>query len=139
MAGSISGDFPELAQRRLLTPSLAAGPEPSADLLRQLVDEPLRAADVAEPVDVLVVLHLANELPAVGSQASEDGVDVVDCECEMADARGVRRRVRVAARADGAWNLISSSRPWPSGVSIIAYSTRTPSRPTTRSTQPPST
>src|SRR5438128_3496044 len=99
MAGSISGDFPELAQRRLLTPSLAAGPEPSADLLRQLDDDPLRAADVAEPIDVLVVLHLANELPAVGSQASEDGVDVVDCECEMADARGVRRRVRVAARA----------------------------------------
>ena len=35
----------------------------------------------------------------MGSQASDDGVDVVDCECEMADARGVRRRVRVAARA----------------------------------------
>ena len=46
---------------------------------------------------VFVALHLANELRAVGSQASDDGVDVVDCECEMADARGVRPRVPVAA------------------------------------------
>jgi hypothetical protein len=35
------------------------------------------------------------------SQAGDDGVDVVDCECEMADARGVRRCVRVAGRARG--------------------------------------
>jgi hypothetical protein len=76
--------------------------EPSGDLLRQLDDDPLRAADVAEPIDVFVALHLANELPAVGSQASDDGVDVVDCEREMAKARGVRRRVPVAARPDGA-------------------------------------
>src|SRR5467141_3534891 len=72
---------------------------PRADLLRQLDDDPLRAADVAEPVAVLVAHHLANELRAAGSQASDDGVDVVDCECEMADARGVRRRVPVAGPA----------------------------------------
>src|SRR3989442_11705393 len=77
MAGSIPGDFPEL------------GPAPVA----------YAVVGVAEPIDVLVVLLLANELPAVGSQASDDSVDVVDCECEMADARGVRRRVRVAATA----------------------------------------
>src|SRR6266511_652713 len=74
-------------------------PEPSADLLRQLDDDPLRAADVAEPIAVFVALHLANELRAAGSQASDDGVDIVDCECDMADARGVRRRVPVAAPA----------------------------------------
>src|ERR671931_2444961 len=74
-------------------------PEPSADPLRQLDDDPLRAADVAQPIDVFVVLHLANELPAVGSHAGDGGVDVVDCECDMADARGVRRRVLAAARA----------------------------------------
>jgi hypothetical protein len=34
-------------------------PEPSADLLRQLDDDPLRAADVAEPITVVVPLHLA--------------------------------------------------------------------------------
>src|SRR5439155_12324361 len=66
---------------------------------RPLDDDPLRAADVAEPTAVFVALHLANELPAAGSQASDDGVDIVDCECDMADARGVRRRVPVAAPA----------------------------------------
>ena len=71
----------------------------TADLLRQLDDDPLRAADVAEPIAVFVALHLANELRAAGSQASDDGVDIVDFECEMADARGVRRRVPVAAPA----------------------------------------
>jgi len=38
-------------------------PELSADLLRQLDDDPLRAADVAEPIAVFVALQLANELP----------------------------------------------------------------------------
>ncbi len=74
-------------------------PELSADLLRQLDDDPFRAADVAEPIAVFVLLHRANERRAAGSQAGDDGVDVVDCECEMAEARGVRRRMPVAARA----------------------------------------
>ena len=39
----------------------------------------------------------------------------------------------------GVWNFVSSSRPWPSGVAIIASSERTPSSPTMRSTKPPST
>jgi hypothetical protein len=73
--------------------------EPSAHLLRQLDDDPLRAADIAEPIDVLVVLHLANELPAARSHAGDGGVDIVDCECDMADARSVRRRMPVAAPA----------------------------------------
>jgi hypothetical protein len=72
-------------------------PEPSADLLRQLDDDPLRAADVAEPITVFVALHLANELRAAGSQANDDGVDIVDCECDMADPRGVGRRVPFGA------------------------------------------
>src|SRR5438046_4492585 len=55
-------------------------PELSADLLRQLDDDPLRTADVAEPIAVFVLLHLANQRRAAGSQASDDGVDVVDCE-----------------------------------------------------------
>ena len=32
-------------------------PEPSADLLRQFDDDPLRAADIAQPIAVLVALH----------------------------------------------------------------------------------
>jgi hypothetical protein len=38
-------------------------------------------------------------------------------------------------RPGGLRNFISSSRPWPSGVSTIATSTRVPSSPTTRSAQ----
>ena len=33
----------------------------------------------------------------MGSQARDDGIDVVDSEREVADAQGVRRRVPVAA------------------------------------------
>src|SRR4051794_6933930 len=39
-----------------------------------------------------VAVHLANELRAAGSQAGDDGVDVVDCECDMADAGGLHHR-----------------------------------------------
>jgi hypothetical protein len=54
--------------------------EDLADPLRQLDDDPLRAAYVAEPIAVFVALHLANELRAAGSQAGDDGVDIVDSE-----------------------------------------------------------
>jgi len=76
-------------------------PEPSADLLRQLDDDLLRAAEVAERITVSLALHLANELRAAGLQASDDGADIVDCECDLADALGVRQRVPVAPRPDG--------------------------------------
>ena len=58
-------------------------------MLCQLDDDPLGAAEVAEPAADLVALQLADELSAAGSQA---GVDVFDGECDMADARCVRRR-----------------------------------------------
>src|SRR5437867_12927485 len=74
-------------------------PEFSADLLRQFDDDPLRTADVAEPIAVFVLLHLADERRAAGSQASDDGVDVIDCEREMAEARSARGRMPGAARA----------------------------------------
>ena len=47
----------------------------SADPLRQLDDDPLRAADVAEPVTVFVALHLTKELHAAGLQPGDGGVD----------------------------------------------------------------
>jgi hypothetical protein len=84
--------------------SIRVAPLTSADPLRQLDDDPLWAADVAEPIDVFVVLHLANELSAASSHGGDGGVEVVGCECEMADARRVRRRVPVAPRTEGAWN-----------------------------------
>jgi hypothetical protein len=50
-----------------------------------------RATDVAEPQAVPVALDLADEFGAVGPQAAEHGVEVLDGEREMADTRRVRR------------------------------------------------
>jgi hypothetical protein len=73
------------------------GLDPLADLLRQLDDDSLRAADVTEPGAVLVAHQVADELSAAGSQAGNDGVDVLDGEGDVADARRVRRRGPVVA------------------------------------------
>src|SRR3984885_14627841 len=73
----------------------------SADLLRQLDDDPRRAAHVAEPVAVPVVLQLADQLAAMRSQAGEGCLDVVDGEEDVAYARGVGRRGPVAALVRG--------------------------------------
>ena len=43
------------------------------------------------------VRQLADEFSAAGSQAGDDGVDVLDGECDMADTPCVRRRVPVVA------------------------------------------
>jgi hypothetical protein len=102
---------------------------PSADPLRELDEDPLRAADVAEPIDVFVVLHLANELPPRARMLATT--------TSMSSTANVRWRMPgVFARAcgsppapDGACNFASSIRPWPSGVSNIAISARTPLEP----------
>jgi hypothetical protein len=52
-----------------------------AELLGQRDDDPLGAANVAEPVAVLVLRHLSNEFRAVASQTGDSGVDVVDGGC----------------------------------------------------------
>src|SRR4051812_26074048 len=52
--------------------------EPSAELLGQRDDDSLGAAEVAEPVAVLVLHHLADEFGAVGPQPGDSGVEVVD-------------------------------------------------------------
>ena len=110
---------------------------PSADLSASSTT--LRAADVAEPIAVAVALHLADQLRAVGSQPATTA--------SMSSTTNARWRMpRVFAGASGSPSrrrrgvkFVSSSRPWPSGASTIAKSTRTPSSPTTRSTQPSST
>jgi hypothetical protein len=61
----------------------------------------IRAANAAEPITVFVALHLANELRAAGSQASDDGVDVVHCECDVTDARRFAGGCRSPPRPDG--------------------------------------
>ena len=79
-------------------------------------DDALRAADVAVPVDVPVLRHLAHEFGAVGAQAVE--------ESSTTSTTNVRRGmpgVFIGALgamlvATGVWNVDSSTRPWPSGV-----------------------
>jgi hypothetical protein len=77
------------------------GPEPvsdrSPDLLRKLDDDPLGAADVTEPVAVLVLLQFADELCAVSPQAVEEIVDALYREGDMTDSQRVRRSARVTA------------------------------------------
>jgi hypothetical protein len=52
----------------------------SAELLGQRNDDALGAADVAEPIAVLVLLQLANQFGAMGVQAGKDVLDVFDIE-----------------------------------------------------------
>jgi hypothetical protein len=60
-----------------------------------------RPSRVAEPVAVLVALQLAHEFRAACSQVGDDSVDVFDGECDMTDARCVRRRVPVVVLVQG--------------------------------------
>jgi hypothetical protein len=67
-----------LSKRMVLVWSQVDRDGPLAELLGQRDDDPLGAADVAEPVAVLVLRLLSNELRAVGSQSGDSGIDVVD-------------------------------------------------------------
>ena len=112
----------------------------SADLFGQGDDDARGAAEVAEPEDALILRHLAEEFGAVGAQAGDGVVDVVDGEHDAMQAQRIGRRVRrLGADRRGVWYFVSSSLLWPSGVRIIAMSLRTPSSPTVRSAQRPST
>src|SRR5262249_57510483 len=65
----------------------------SAELFGECDDDALRAADVAEPIAVLVLRHLSNELRALGVQAGKDVLNVVDSEHDVTYAKRVRRCV----------------------------------------------
>lgn len=127
------------ASRIALVGRGSAATDPLADLLRQFDDDPLRAADGAEPVAVLAALQLAHEFRAAGSQVGDDSVDVFDGECDMGMPGVFAGACRLSSWLEGVWNFVSSSRPWPSGVCTTAISARTPSSPTTRSIHRPST
>src|SRR5581483_5402840 len=70
----------------------AAPPGPSAELLGQADDDALGAAHEAEAVAVPVLSDPADELGAVGPEAGEDVVDVVDGEHDPAYSERVRGR-----------------------------------------------
>jgi hypothetical protein len=80
---------------------------------------------VTQPIAVLVLLQLAGEFGVVGVQTGNDVLDAVDGEHDATYAQRVCRRVSGSAlTAAGVRNFVSSGRPWPSGVRIIAMSAR---------------
>ena len=111
----------------------------SGEFLGQCHDDARGAPHVAEPVHVLVLRHLADQLGTVGPEASHGVV-------HASTANMMLRRPSVfggaiagsIATSAGLWNFVSSTRPCPSGVRIMMMSTWTPSSPLIRSTQGPS-
>src|SRR5919108_467534 len=64
-----------------------------AELLGKPDNDAVGAADVAEPIRVLVLHHFAEEFGAVGAQARDHVVDVIDGEHDAADPECVHRNV----------------------------------------------
>jgi hypothetical protein len=119
---------------------LSRGRLASADLPGQGDDDARRAAQVAQQEDALELCRLAEEFGATGVQPGDGVIDVVHGEHDAVQAqRAGRRSDCPAPAAAGAWYLVSSSLPWPSGIRLIAISLRMPSSPTVRSAQTPST
>src|SRR4051812_28486807 len=87
---------PQPPSRRTAQSSLhtGGGTERSAELLGESDDDALGAAQEAEPVDLLVLRDLADELGTVAAQAGDDVVDVLDSEHDAAYAQRVRRGER---------------------------------------------
>jgi hypothetical protein len=56
------------------------------ELLGQPDDDALGAADVGEPIRVLVLHHFTDQFGAVGKQARDHVIDVIDGEHDAADS-----------------------------------------------------
>src|SRR5215217_4671702 len=61
------------------------------DVLGELEDQPLGTADVGEPIDVRVVLDLADRVEPVVPQAVDDRLEVLDLDADVPEAWPVRR------------------------------------------------
>src|SRR5438034_10938335 len=66
----------------------------SAELLGQCDEDALGAADVTEPIAVLVLHHLADEFGAIGLQPGKDVLDVLYGEHDATDTQRIHRCVR---------------------------------------------
>src|SRR5437868_6435248 len=75
--------------------SAAVGPRRSAEFLREPYEKSSGPADVAEPIRVFVLDHLADELRAVLAEPAERLVDVVHGEHDAQIAESVHRGVPV--------------------------------------------
>ncbi len=69
-----------------------------AELLGKPNNDPLWAANVAEPVGVLVLHQFAEQFSAAGVQAREDVVEFFDGEHDAADPKCVYFALAAAAR-----------------------------------------
>jgi len=107
-------------------------------LLSQPDENALRASDVAEPIHVFVVDHFVDELCAVLAESGQRIVEVVYREHDAEVAEGVYRRVPVIGDRRRREKRDSSIPPWPSGIRIMAISTRCSRSPVTRPDQSPS-
>ena len=86
-------------------PKLGISTRTSADLLGRLDHDPLRAANVAEPIAVVVALHVANELRAEGSQGQRRRRRYRRLRMRHGGCPGCSlARVRSPPRPDGVWN-----------------------------------
>src|SRR5690606_823603 len=72
----------------------------STELFGQPDHDALGAADVTEPITVLELLHLTDELGTVAAQPGDHVLDVVDGEHDAADAQRIHGWI-VRGRADG--------------------------------------
>src|SRR5918995_717890 len=61
------------------------------DLLGEFDDQSFGTADIAEPIDVPVILDLADRVEALVSESVDDRVEVVDLDADVAEAQPVRR------------------------------------------------
>src|SRR5438128_8966105 len=88
------------ASERWVAPRVALATRPALpELLGQPDNEALGAADVGEPIRLVVLHHFADQFAAVGAQARDDLVHTLDGEHDAADPEGVHRNVR-GSRSD---------------------------------------
>ena len=109
-----------------------------ADLLGEPDENALGASDVAKPIHVFVLDDFVDELRAVLSEPGKGFIEVVHGEHDAEVAEGVDRGVAVIGDRSGVRKRESSILPWPSGIRIMAVSTRWSRSPVTRPDQSPS-
>jgi hypothetical protein len=118
----------------------SAAPESSADLLGERDEDALRTKDITEPIAV-VLLHQFAPIRHRGRGAGQRHQRCLPPKNDSTYAPTWfgGALIRSTLSVVGLRNFVSSTRPWPSGVRIIAMSDRTPSSPIRRSTERPST
>ena len=109
-----------------------------ADLLGEPDENALGASDVAEPIHVFVLDDFVDELRAVLAEPGQGFIEVVHGEHDAEVAEGVDRSVAVIGNRRRREKAREFDLPWPSGIRIIAVSTRWSRSPVTRPDQSPS-